>query len=343
MRSIKKQIILLMIGSSAIAAICLILVFYFQSSSAAVAAGRLRARTDLDIVESILDLRYPGSWTVKKGELYKGKTNLTNYFAAADDIKNLTGNECVIFLKNICVSTTVPVGDCDRAVGVYAPYEVTSKVLEVGPQYYTGQANLSGRFYHTSYKPIKTDYGEIIGVLYVGVPALQYDDFVYHPIQMAGLTGLGLIIAAGIGGQLFVNRLFIKPASRTAGQAGQITPHDLTARHAAPQQTEEMNILPETGDGPTDKQDNESAWLDTLLGLQQELPKGLNDITLREIVLFLKHQEGDDITIQDLSDAVSISKVTVRHYLDYLSEKGLVIVEQKYGSVGRPLRIYRLK
>jgi methyl-accepting chemotaxis protein len=40
---------------------------------------------------------------------------------------------------------------------------------------------------------------------------------------------------------------------------------------------------------------------------------------------------------------MSLSTVTVRRYLDYMEECGLVDVEQEYGAVGRPLKIYRLK
>jgi methyl-accepting chemotaxis protein len=44
-----------------------------------------------------------------------------------------------------------------------------------------------------------------------------------------------------------------------------------------------------------------------------------------------------------VAEGASLSKVTIRRYFDYLEQCGLVEMEQRYGSVGRPLRIYRLK
>ena len=82
---------------------------------------------------------------------------------------------------------------------------------------------------------------------------------------------------------------------------------------------------------------------DTFLDGQQELPKGLNPITMKEIVLLLKEEDVSEITAKDLSKVISLSEVTVRRYLDFLEECGLVEIEQQYGSVGRPLRIYKFK
>lgn len=84
-------------------------------------------------------------------------------------------------------------------------------------------------------------------------------------------------------------------------------------------------------------------WLDSLLPTTIDLPKGLNRVTLKEVMLYMKQREGEEFTIQDVSEDLSLSKVTVRRYLDYLEQRGVVDVEQKYGSVGRPLRIYKFK
>lgn len=72
---------------------------------------------------------------------------------------------------------------------------------------------------------------------------------------------------------------------------------------------------------------------------EAELPKGLNRVTMKEVYRFIFHQ--GEVTIQEVADGVSLSKVTVRRYLDYMEQQGLAVVEQIYGAVGRPLRIYR--
>ena len=49
------------------------------------------------------------------------------------------------------------------------------------------------------------------------------------------------------------------------------------------------------------------------------------------------------MTVEDASNALSLSKVTVRRYFNFLEEYELVDIEQRYGTVGRPLKIYTLK
>lgn len=97
------------------------------------------------------------------------------------------------------------------------------------------------------------------------------------------------------------------------------------------------------GTAEIERKERDIEWVNSLLPAASDLPKGLNRVTLKEVLLYMKEREGEEFTIQDISEALSLSKVTVRRYLDYLEQYGLVDVEQKYGSVGRPLRIYKLK
>ena len=87
-------------------------------------------------------------------------------------------------------------------------------------------------------------------------------------------------------------------------------------------------------------------WIEDMLGFgidDDELPKGLSYITLKQIILFFKQNKGDDITVESASNALSLSKVTVRRYFNFLEEHDLVDIEQRYGSVGRPVKVYTLK
>lgn len=108
-------------------------------------------------------------------------------------------------------------------------------------------------------------------------------------------------------------------------------------------QVDRADVSPLRQQAEAGKREDDIEWAESLLPAASELPKGLNRVTLKEILLYMKNREGEEFTIQDLSDDLSLSKVTVRRYLDYLEQQGLVYVEHKYGSVGRPLRIFRLK
>ncbi|MGE7092174.1 response regulator [Lysinibacillus sp. NPDC048646] len=85
--------------------------------------------------------------------------------------------------------------------------------------------------------------------------------------------------------------------------------------------------------------------IDKWLGIQQEsfeLPKGLNNITMQQILDYLMSHRAS-ITSEQLAQNVGMARVTVRKYLDFLATKGTVNIELKYGSVGRPTKYYSIK
>ncbi|MEG0384185.1 response regulator [Solibacillus cecembensis] len=85
--------------------------------------------------------------------------------------------------------------------------------------------------------------------------------------------------------------------------------------------------------------------IDHWLGHQSEelhLPKGLNDITMKQIsneLVLIK----EPITSEQLAQTVGMARVTVRKYLDFLAGKGKVQIDLKYGTVGRPTKYYSFK
>lgn len=75
--------------------------------------------------------------------------------------------------------------------------------------------------------------------------------------------------------------------------------------------------------------------------LQETLPKGLNEVTLRQVLLFLlKGQEP--LSAEEVAEGVGLARVTARRYLDYLEKSGKLMLEAQYGSVGRPINRYRV-
>ena len=91
------------------------------------------------------------------------------------------------------------------------------------------------------------------------------------------------------------------------------------------------------------------AMVDRLLGNQPRLsadtplPKGLNAKTLAAIREVLDREPGGNHTCESLSAASGLSKVTVRHYLNYLIETGTLTSAIDYETGGRPRVLYRLK
>ncbi len=70
------------------------------------------------------------------------------------------------------------------------------------------------------------------------------------------------------------------------------------------------------------------------------LPKGLHELTLRQVMLYLI-QQNRPLSAEDVAAGVGLARVTARRYLEYLEKSGKAVLELQYGSVGRPVNRYR--
>ncbi len=71
----------------------------------------------------------------------------------------------------------------------------------------------------------------------------------------------------------------------------------------------------------------------------QGLPKGLNEATLKQIILFLEMVSGP-VSAEEVGEGVKLTRVTVRRYLEFLEQCGVLEGELKYGTVGRPVKLF---
>lgn len=81
--------------------------------------------------------------------------------------------------------------------------------------------------------------------------------------------------------------------------------------------------------------------LDRLLQVQQketstnDLPKGLNPQTLQQVKNLLGHA-ASPLSSVETAQALKISRITARRYLEYLVAAGEATLELEYQKVGRP-------
>ncbi|MDQ0285755.1 two-component system response regulator DctR [Desulfofundulus luciae] len=73
-----------------------------------------------------------------------------------------------------------------------------------------------------------------------------------------------------------------------------------------------------------------------------EMPKGLNEVTLKQILLFLI-KDGGALSAEEVAAGLGLARVTARRYLEYLAALGKVTLGLQYGSVGRPIKRYKIK
>ncbi|MCF7927303.1 MAG: response regulator [Candidatus Izimaplasma sp.] len=76
---------------------------------------------------------------------------------------------------------------------------------------------------------------------------------------------------------------------------------------------------------------------------QQELPKGLQKETLNYIVSALKTYKKQLLDVEEISKITNLSKVSLRKYLDYLTDQNEIEKRIDYGTVGRPKYKYYIK
>ncbi|AYE34135.1 response regulator [Clostridium septicum] len=74
-----------------------------------------------------------------------------------------------------------------------------------------------------------------------------------------------------------------------------------------------------------------------------DLPKGLNEKTLKKLTDFLEENIGTIWTIREIASELGISNVTIKKYMEYLEEVGKVSSTITYGNIGRPEYKYEYK
>lgn len=74
----------------------------------------------------------------------------------------------------------------------------------------------------------------------------------------------------------------------------------------------------------------------------EEIPKRLNELTLKQIYLYLL-KEGRALSAEEVAEGIGLARVTARRYLDYLEKSGKVMLGMQYGSIGRPINRYKVR
>ncbi|WNS46590.1 response regulator [Paenibacillus sp. MMS20-IR301] len=73
------------------------------------------------------------------------------------------------------------------------------------------------------------------------------------------------------------------------------------------------------------------------------LPKGLTEGTLESIWSIIKQLQSPVFSTEEISSQAPISRISVRKYLAFLTEAGVLEMELSYGAVGRPVYMYKVR
>lgn len=95
-----------------------------------------------------------------------------------------------------------------------------------------------------------------------------------------------------------------------------------------------------SGTGAPAQQDIDAVFGSAAPVAAATLPKGLSPQTADAVEQAL--HEGGELSAAECADAVGISRVSARRYLEYFVARGSVVVRLQYGGGGRPERRFRI-
>lgn len=376
MRSLRQQILILLLAALVLLATSFILVLGWHMRERAISAAIIKAETDLATCTEIVNLKYPGEWRVSNGILYKGEARITQQNELVDRLSKLTGDTVTIFLNDTRVATTVRGTDGERALGTKVSDVVAQKVLKNG-EIYLGEANVVGQVYQTAYEPLRDVHGSIIGMLYVGISRSYAQEMISNSLWQTAILGMGLTILVGLLTWILAEKVWIRPLRNiTFGTrdlaTGHVTekievsgPREIGELATAFNQMierlegvargfEQHTQTPEsteTEDNPEDLEsventvlpspsvsyENSKEMVESIL--LNQLPKGLNKATLKQIFEVIMELNAP-ASAEEIAEGVKLTRVTVRRYLEFLEECGAMESDLKYGTVGRPVRLW---
>ncbi len=382
MSSIRHQLTLLLIGFMVILTATLVTATVWQIRDKAVIAAVEKAKSDLNTFEAILDLKYSGQWHVDGGILYKGNTRINDNNEIVDYISRLTGDTCTIFLGDKRVATTVRAVGGQRAIGTAASDVVKQMVLKNGGAYtgeadvvgeiyqaaykpiHDGNSNIIGMIYvgapHEFYRQLL--YGTLknlslviicLIILFSVTIRLYVELKIVRPlreltrdtreISAHGMQSVNPVIASGpyeirelvkafnqmVESFSDLRRQILTPFQEAAGK-NEISP--------VPQKETPLAVAPPpSSDGTVPAEASQSDK-----NLQYLLPKGLNQVTLNQVISFMANKDAN-FTAEEVSENIKVTRVTAMRYMDFLVDQGHLELELRYGAVGRPVKMYRRK
>jgi len=108
------------------------------------------------------------------GKLMAGNAVLDGDFALVDKVVELGGGTATIFSGDTRVATTIKKDDGSRAVGTKLAKNAAFESVFNAKKPYRGVVEILGQPYITGYDPIVAADGQVIGIVYVGIPLAQF-------------------------------------------------------------------------------------------------------------------------------------------------------------------------
>ena len=221
--------------------ICMGILGYRSADNGFGVSLQSKASSNVKSILEIIEFRYPGDWHIENGLLYKGDLKIDKNDQIVDFLGGICEGHVTIFQGDTRVATTVKNDSGQRSVGTKASEKVINEVIKNGKPY-TGRAEVLGKEYHSAYSPITDKSGQIIGMIFVGLPASSLshiqNDFIFSIV----IAVVVIVIVLGIGSWIVIGRE-MKKLDAVADSLEQVAGGDLKIADLNVTSNDEIGIL----------------------------------------------------------------------------------------------------
>lgn len=184
----------------------------------------------------IYDTLYPGDYELVTEEtgsgsglaVFKGEHRLNDDFALIDSLKEKTGLEFTLFYSDTRIITTIKNTNGDRIIATGANSVILEDVLYTGQAKFYPAVEVGEQQYFAYYMPLVNSDGSCVGMMFVGKPSNQVDQYVRNSLlPIFGLALAGMLIT-GLFSASYARKL-IATLNRLKGFLGKLEQGNLSA------------------------------------------------------------------------------------------------------------------
>ncbi|MGE8000927.1 methyl-accepting chemotaxis protein [Lysinibacillus sp. NPDC093190] len=240
--SIRKKMSLLIFGCILLLTTLLAGINFYVAKKNLLESANTKLLSDIQLGYEYLDAKFPGEWSIKNNQLYKGDVKMVDNFEVADKVGELTnGNAVSIFQNDTRISTNI-VENGERALNTKVS-DVVAKVVLGEKKRFIGSANVLGSMHQGAYDPILNSQGDVIGVWATAVPTAPYISIATKSAleNVAISLGIAILIIAGI--SWFLQRQIIRPINILSTNAKELADLNLNVKLLNPKGKDEIAVL----------------------------------------------------------------------------------------------------
>jgi len=240
--SIRKKISLLIFSCILLLTSLLAGINYYVAKKNLLESANTKLLSDIQVSYEYLNAKFPGDWSIKNNQLYKGDVNMVENFDIADKVGELTnGNAVSIFQNDTRISTNI-VENGERALNTKVSDEVATVVLGEKKRF-IGSASVLGSMHQGAYDPILDSKGDVIGVWATAVPTAPYISIATKSALENIAVSLGIAILLIVGISWFLQRQIINPINILSSNAQELADLNLNVKLLNPKGKDEIADL----------------------------------------------------------------------------------------------------